>query len=35
MKKLEKMTAPQIAEFWDRFSEKATRKGCNIVQKLS
>lgn len=27
MKKLEKMTAPQIADFWDRFSEKATRKG--------
>lgn len=27
MKKLENMTAPQIADFWDTFSEKARRKG--------
>lgn len=27
MKRLEKMTAPQIAEFWDKFSENARRKG--------
>lgn len=27
MKKLEKMTAPEIADFWDTFSEKASRKG--------
>ena len=27
MKRLEKMTAPQIADFWDKFSENARRKG--------
>lgn len=27
MEKLSKMTAPEIAEFWDRFSENARRKG--------
>ena len=27
MKRLEKMTAPEIADFWDKFSENARRKG--------
>lgn len=27
MKKLEKMTAPQIADFWNTFSDNARRKG--------
>lgn len=27
MEKLSKMTAPEVADFWDTFSEKARRKG--------